>query len=59
MSAAGQIEAVAEGRRLVGRATAGRVRMRLPKGVVVRLHAPDDVCRSYKDIDFVAPAAPP
>ena len=60
MSAVAQIEAdvVTEGRRLVGRAAAGQVPVRLLGGVAIRLHAPDDLpaafCRSYKDLDFVA-----
>ena len=60
MSAVARIEAdvVAEGRRLVERATAGQVPVRLLGGVAIRLHAADDLprafCRPYKDLDFVA-----
>ena len=59
MNAVAEIRAdvVAEGRRLVERASAAQVPVRLFGGVAIRLHAdalPAALCRSYKDLDFVA-----
>jgi hypothetical protein len=52
-------DVVAEGRRLVERATVERVPVRLLGGVAIRLHASDALPpaleRSYADLDFVAP----